>query len=184
MRITATKSIRRRLAVTGVGVALATSFLAVAGPAIADSASVVEVTGPLTSLAPDTANPTDSASAELWAIANGDGTSTFILVLSGLDPAAEGNTYGAHIHAGFCVAGAGGAAGGHYNTGATPSPNTEVWLDFTVLPGGRAVSQTTVPFVIPSGAAHALVVHAQPTQSEGGTPGAAGARMACLPIEF
>lgn len=182
--MTAMGHIRRRTAAAGLAVALASGFLAVAGPAMAESAYVVKVAGSLTTLAPNSANPTDSASAELWAIANGDGTTTFLLDLFGLDPAAEGTTFGAHIHNGFCVDGTGSAALGHYNTRGTPSPTTEVWLDFTVLPGGWAFSQTTVPFVISSGAAHAMVIHAQPTQSGGGTPGAAGSRMACLPIEF
>ena len=154
---------------------------ATAAPAVADAKPVVEASGALTDLAPAAANPTDGASADLWAV-SGNGTTTFFLFVSGLDPAAEGNTYGAHIHVGPCVAGNGAAALGHYNTGGTPSPDTEVWLDFTVLPGGIGWALTTVPFQIDSGAAQSLVIHAQPTESDGDTPGAAGARMACLPV--
>jgi Cu/Zn superoxide dismutase len=151
------------------------------GTAVADTAPFVQASGALSDLAPSTANVTDGASADLWAIAGG-GYSTFVVFLTGLDPAAAGSTYGAHIHTGTCVAGNGAAAGPHYNTGGTPSPDTEVWLDFTVLPGGYGVAVASVPFMIPSGAAHAMVVHAEPTQADGGSPGAAGARMACLPV--
>lgn len=176
---------RRRLEVLGMAVALAGGCIAMAGPAGADSDPYAHASGPLSDLATDSANATDGAAADLYGIPlPGSGSSLFILTLSGLDPAAEGTTFGAHIHTGSCVAGNGAAAKGHYNTGDTPSPDSEVWLDFTVLPGGWAFSETTVPFVIAPGAAHALVIHAQPTQSDGDSPGAAGPRMACIPVEF
>ena len=143
----------------------------------------VEARGPLSDLAPATANATDGASGNFFAIAGG-GHTTFVLFVSGLDPASAGTTYGAHVHVGTCVAGDGAAAGPHYNTGGTPSTTTEVWLDFKVLPGGYGFAVTTVPFVIEPGAARAVVVHAQPTQSGGATPGAAGGRIACLPVDF
>jgi len=168
----------------GIGGALALggALLGVTGPAAADP-SVVEAVGPLSNLAPGNANPTDGASAEVFAINDGSST-TVIFVVSGLDPSAEGQTFGAHVHQGTCVEGSGAAAGPHYNTGGTPSPVTEVWLDFVGLPGGWAVAQTTVPFTIPVGGAGAVVIHALPTQAGGATPGAAGGRMACLPVAF
>jgi Cu/Zn superoxide dismutase len=151
-------------------------------PAGAD-ASYVAAKGDLVDLAPSTANATDGANADVWAVEE-DGSTTFYVLFRDLDPDAEGTTFGAHIHVGPCVAGNGGAAGGHYNTGGTPSPTTEVWLDFTVLSGGVGYAITTVPFVIPSGAAHSMVVHVEATQADGATPGAAGSRQACLPIDF
>jgi hypothetical protein len=158
--------------------ALATAL--VAGGAPAGAASVyVHAAGPLRDFAPATANATDGASAQLWVVALG-GSTTFRAFFTGLNPAAAGTTFGAHIHVGPCVAGSPAAALGHYNAGGPASPLTEVWLDFTVLPGGYAYSTTTVPFTIEPGAAQSLVVHALPTAAGG----AAGARQACLPVAF
>jgi len=164
--------------------AAVTAGALVLGAGSASAASpFVESRGALVDLAPSAANATDGATADLFAIGGG-GSTTFVLVISGLDPASAGTSFGAHIHKGTCEAGKGAAAGPHYNTGGTPSRDTEVWLDFTVLPGGYAVAVTTAPFTIEPGTARAMVVHAEPTQEGGATPGAAGARMACRPVEF
>lgn len=150
------------------------------GPAGAAPAPFVDAKGALTDLAPTAKNPTDGATAEVWTIA-GTTRSTFVIYISGLDPAAAGTSFGAHVHIGSCVPGNGNAALGHYNSGGVPSDDTEVWLDFKILSGGYALSSTTVPFVIDAGAAKSVVIHAEPTQDGGATPGAAGARIACLP---
>jgi Cu/Zn superoxide dismutase len=142
----------------------------------------IETGGELVDLAPATANATDEASVELWIVQIG-GHSTYWAFFSGLS-APVGTTYGVHVHVGPCVAGNGAAAGPHYNTGGTPSEDTEVWLDFTVLPGGYGFSSTSVPFVIEPGKAQSIVVHLEPTQDGGATPGAAGGRQACLPVDF
>lgn len=175
------RAVRRRLGALSGAAALAAT-LVWSGPAAAD-VTFVQASDALTDLAPGVPNVTDGASADVYAIGTDDRT-TLILVVSGLDEGAVGETFGAHVHTGACVPGNGAAAGPHYNIGGTPSPETEVWLDFTVLPGGYAFSQTTVPFAIPAGAAHSVVIHAEPTQLDGGSPGAAGARMACLPVDF
>jgi Cu/Zn superoxide dismutase len=154
---------------------------AVPGVAWADTARpYVQSIGSLVDLQPSTPNPTDGAQAQFYAFTVGDQT-TAILVVRGLSDSV-GQTFGAHVHVGPCVAGMGTLAGPHYRSPATApaSPTTEVWLDFTVLPGGIAVSRTTVPFSIPAGAAQAVVIHAAPTASDG----SAGARMACLPVAF
>jgi len=162
--------------------AIAAGLVVGSGPAGAASL-FVESRGELSDYAPSAYNATDGATADLWAVAAG-GTTTFFVFFSGLDPAAAGTTYGVHVHVGPCVAGNGAAAGPHYNTGGTPSTDTEVWLDFTVLPGGYGFAYTTVPFTIEPGDAQSMVVHALPTQDGGPTPGAAGGRQACLPVEF
>jgi Cu-Zn family superoxide dismutase len=128
-----------------------------------------------------TANPTDVVHAHLKASPIGDGTTHVELTLTGLDKAAEGQTFGAHVHTGTCVTDNGGAAGPHYNAGAGPVAQNEIWLDFTVQSGGVAHSETTVDFQVVEGGAHAVVIHALPTNP---ATGAAGARMACLPVEF
>lgn len=163
-------------------VALAAGLAFGTGPAGA-ATTFVESHGDLTDLVPSAANATDGASADLWALASG-GDTTFWLLVSGLSPSSAGTTYGVHVHVGTCVAGNGAAAGPHYNAGGVASPDTEVWLDFTVLPGGYGFASTTVPFEIAPGTARAMVVHAEPTQDGGPTPGAAGGRQACLPVDF
>ena len=105
-----------------------------------------------------------------------------MLALRRMDRTAVGTRYGAHVHVGPCVAGDGAAAGPHYNStgGTTIDPSTEVWLDFTVRSNGTAVAVSAVPFVIPSGGAQSIVIHALATMPNG----TAGARLACLPLEF
>lgn len=127
--------------------------------------------------------PRTSRRARVAMVARGDGTTDFVFVVTGLDPAATGKTYGAHVHIGPCVARNGPAALGHYNTGSgdVPGPDNEVWLDFTVLPGGVGVSRASVPFEIAPGTAQSVVVHERATQP--GT-GFAGGRVACLPVRF
>lgn len=169
---------KRKMLVLLAGASAALTFAAGVSPALA-SPSAVTASGPLRDLS-SAAEPTDGAIGQVVAVAPGNGSTYVYLVLTGLNPASAGLTFGAHVHVGQCVAGNGAAAQGHYNTGTTPSPQSEVWLDFTVLPGGVAVSQTVVPFEIPPGGAGAVVIHALPTAPGG----VAGGRIACLPVQF
>ena len=163
--------------------AVAAGLAVGAGPAAAAS-TFVQAGGALRDLQPGVANATDGATARLWAVQAG-GETTYVLIVQGLDPASVGTTYGAHVHVGPCVAGNGAAAGPHYNSdGGVPTPENEVWLDFTVRAGGFGIARTTVPFTIEPGDAQSVVIHLQPTQHGGSTPGAAGGRQACLPVEF
>lgn len=158
--------------------------LAVAAtPAVANAQGsarrVVVAGGPLVDLATQTADPLDGARAQLVAVAAGGGT-RFTFIVSDVS-APPGRVFGAHVHVGTCVQNQPAAAGGHYRSdGRTADSTHEVWLDFVVRPGGVAISHTTVPFVIPDGAAHSVVIHAEAT----GPGGVAGARLACLPVEF
>ena len=140
--------------------------------------------GPLQDLQVATSQPTDGATAQVVATESA-GTTRVTLKVQALDHAAAGTTLGAHVHVGPCVAGNGGAALAHYNAGGVPSPQTEVWLDFTIDANGTAWAETTVPFAIPQGGAGAVVIHAEHT-SPGPVPGpgTAGARLACLPVQF
>lgn len=167
------------------GLLLAAPTSVAASPQLTDAAQppprddVVVSVGPLRDLLPEVANPTDGASAAL--VATGDDASMrHRLVVWNLASSSAGNTFGVHVHVGPCVPGNGDAAGPHFNTGGPPSPTTEVWLDFTVAPGGAASSRTTTPFVIPVGAANSLVVHENPTDDNGD----AGDRIACLPAPY
>ena len=107
-----------------------------------------------------------------------------LLRVKGVDASADGETFGAHLPSGSCVAGNGTAALGHYNTdvlaGVTPpevSDDTEMWLDFTV-DDGAATATASVPFV-PMPGARSVVVHALATDHH---TGLAGARLAGLPV--
>ena len=171
---------RRRMKLLAGG-ATALALTLGGSPALAGP-SVVRAAAPLSDLSP-APNPTDGARGRLVAVTPGNGTTYFVFVVTGLDPEAAGTTLGAHVHVGPCVAGNGAAAGPHYNTGTggPPSPDNEVWLDFTILPGGVAYAYAVAPFEIASGDAQSVVIHALPTEE--GT-GLAGARLACLPVHF
>lgn len=154
----------------------------VAAPAWSDT-GVVAAFGPLRDLQPTTANATDGATARVRTYPDGNGGTTAHLIVTGLN-APVGTTFGAHAHVGPCVAGNGDAAGPHYNTTTSPKiidAGHELWLDFTVGTGGVGIATTTVPFVIPPGAAKSVVIHAMATVP---ATGAAGARQACLPVAF
>lgn len=141
--------------------------------------TVISSAGVLTDLNPTAQDATDGARARARSIVAGERT-VVRLQIDRLDPTAAGTAFGAHVHVGPCVAGDGAAALGHYNTGGDPSPETEVWLDFTATSGGTAQALAIVPFHIDAGAAQSIVIHALPTAPDG----AAGTRLACLPMEF
>jgi len=133
---------------------------------------------PLTDLRGDV-DPTDGG----WAVASAtvaEGRTSVVLNVKDLDRSQVGRTLGAHVHIGPCVEGQGGLALGHYNAGGGVSPATEVWLDITITRGGTGHAQAVVPFEISSGAAHSVVIHGDPTAPSG----AAGPRLACIPLEF
>jgi Cu/Zn superoxide dismutase len=168
-------------ALTAVAAIALVSALATV-PAGADAPSRARGAGALRDLQLGSEQPTDHATAQVVAIEQGSVT-TVTLKVQGIDHSAAGSTYGAHVHVGSCVEGNGTAAGPHYNAtgGSTVSDETEVWLDFTVAADGTAFSSATVPFIIPTGGAGSVVIHAQHTNHD---TGAAGARWACLPVEF
>lgn len=127
------------------------------------------------------ADPTDGA----WAVASatvGEGRTVVVFNVKDLDRNAAGRRLGAHVHTGPCVAGDGAAASGHYKVpGAPVSPETEVWLDFTITNGGTGHAKAVVPFEIAPGEAHSIMIHRDPTTA---STGAAGPRLACIPLEF
>jgi superoxide dismutase, Cu-Zn family len=157
-------------------------LLSMAGTADAESGRV-RGAGPLQDLQVATSQPTDGATAQVFATES-DGSTTVTLKVQALHHMAAGTTLGAHLHVGSCVEGNGAAAGPHYNIGGVPSPQTEVWLDITIGDNGTAQAETTVPFVVPPGGAAAVVIHAEPTHHGPPAPGTAGIRLACLPVQF
>jgi Cu/Zn superoxide dismutase len=149
------------------------------------AARVVTEQGELRDLALTSAGPLDGARAVLVMVSD-DGHSTVRLHVYGIDRSVAGRTFGAHLHFGPCVEGNGAAAGPHYNTdvlaGQVPprvDETTEVWLDFTVTEGGTGHAVAEIPFV-PQPGNRAIVIHQEPTAPGG----AAGPRLACLPLSW
>jgi Cu-Zn family superoxide dismutase len=174
------RSMHRRL--MGRGVAALVVFVMLGVGVAGAAAWKIQSSAWLRDLQSTSANTTDGARAHLTASPMGDGTTHVELRLTGLDKTMEGTTYGAHVHTGTCVADNGTAAGPHFtHAGSEPLAEREIWLDFTVQRGGVAHSETTVDFQVPAGGAHAVVIHALPTNTD---TGVAGARTACLPVEF
>jgi len=170
---------RRLLALPAI---VAVAGFTATGPALAHGGPVVRSAGPLSDLQPATPGPFDGASAAVQVVASAHGSHA-VLRVRGID-GADGQTFGAHLHAGPCVAGDPAAALGHYNTdvlaGVVPpeiSEDTEVWLDFTV-DDGAGTATANVPFV-PLPGTRSVVIHAAATDHHTGT---AGARLACLPV--
>jgi Cu/Zn superoxide dismutase len=153
----------------------------VPGLTLAASAAPAQVfRGDLVDLSATTADPFGDASAHLVMTPNAHGTLVHLRV-NGIDVAATGNRYGAHLHAGPCVAGDAAAAGPHYNVSTSTPPvvndQTEVWLDFTVADDGTGAADATVPFR-PAPGSRSVVIHADSTAPNG----TAGPRLVCLPV--
>ena len=139
---------------------------------------------PLSDVSPSSNPPSFYPTYGAWAVASaavGDGRTVVVLNVKGLDRNQAGRTLGAHVHVGPCIVGDGAVAGGHYKVpGASVSPETEVWLDFTITDGGTGHAKAIVPFEIAPGEANSIMIHSDPTA----TTGAAGPRLACIPLEF
>ncbi|EAP98384.1 hypothetical protein JNB_15508 [Janibacter sp. HTCC2649] len=171
-------STKLRTAVGATAIVLLT-----AGPALA-LGPFARSSGVLSDLAPAASGPFDGASARVQLVES-SGASHAVLTVKGIGATAEGQTFGAHVHDGPCIAGDGASALGHYNSHvhaglpAEISDQTEVWLDFTVS-NGEGTGNANVPFVPESGS-RSVVIHALPTNPQTGT---AGARLACLTVAW
>jgi Cu/Zn superoxide dismutase len=168
-----------------VAVVLATGLAAPVAVAEPADARVVTAQDDLRDLAPKADGPLDRARALAVLVSHG-GSTLAILQVRGIERSAAGRSFGAHLHTGPCVAGDGAAAGPHYNAdtvaGKVPprvNPSTEIWLDFTVSPSGAGNAMTVVPFT-PLPGNRSIVIHEKPTDHHG----AAGSRLACLPLSW
>lgn len=172
---------RRALAVPAI---LALAGVGATAPAAAgDHGPLVRSAATLSDLQA-AAGPFDGARAAVQIVASAGGSHT-VLRVRGIHHA-DGQTFGAHLHAGPCIAGNGAAALGHYNTdviAGDPTPEvseeTEVWLDFTV-DDGAGTATASVPFT-PLPGDRSVVIHALATDHH---TGLAGARLACLPVRW
>jgi Cu-Zn family superoxide dismutase len=124
------------------------------------------------------------------------GTTTVVdLEVSGLLP---NRAYAAHAHTNPCGA-TGDAAGPHFQNNVDPAagpgrpsvdpayanPQNEIWLDFRTDGDGNGGSTAQVPFVFGDRAPASVVIHeGEATATEPGRAGSAGARLACLTVQF
>ncbi|CAA9377859.1 MAG: hypothetical protein AVDCRST_MAG32-1525 [uncultured Nocardioides sp.] len=134
------------------------------------------------------------ATARVQAVYNAAGDTIVTLHVRGLLPNHE---YGAHAHSFACHATNPMAAGGHFQHVPFPqgssatdpayaNPTNEIWLDVTTDEEGNAVAQTKVPWQFsPDRAAGSVMLHAEHTHTgPDGPAGTAGARLACLTVDF
>ncbi len=109
----------------------------------------------------------------------------------GLQPNTE---YGAHAHVNACGP-TGSAAGPHFQYTPDPvlpsvnpayaNPRNEIWLDLTTDESGNGVAQTRVPWQFtPDRRAHSVIIHVEHTHTGPTDSGVAGARLACLSVDF
>ena len=166
---------------TIVGIAATVAMLVLAASTAAAHGNGVKAKGDLILFSnpygDNRSNPIgDGATAKVHSVDTDHGSTTVTLHVKGL-PA--NRTFGAHVHLLACND---NKAGGHYRNhpNAPASPDNEIWLDFTTNHAGNGQARTTVPFVIRSGEANAVVIHDHETDANG----VAGAKLACLDVDF
>lgn len=179
------RSTLRRSALAACGVAGLTLFAA--APALA-SAEHAHASGEL--IRYSDAIPV-GAQARVDAVYNAHGDSIVVLHVTGLMP----NTgYGAHAHVNAC--GLHGAdAGPHYQHVPDPhqpstdpayaNPQNEIWLDFNTDEDGNGVATAKVAWQFsPDRRPGSVIIHAEQTHTGPNDSGTAGARLACLSVDF
>lgn len=104
------------------------------------------------------------------------GTTLVTLEVAGFPAAAQGRTFGAHVHAKPC--GTDPAAAGPHSQHGTDGTlaQRELWLDVTVDGKGRGSSSAFRPWTTTAGS---VIIHAKPTDPETGT---AGDRLLCTTL--
>jgi len=167
--------------------AVAAMGLFLTSPAIA-GADRIRNEGPLVSYS--SAIPA-GATARVQAVYDAAGNTVVTLHVKGLLP----NTiYGAHAHVNPCGL-LGSAAGPHFQNVQDPvipsvnpayaNPRNEIWLDLTTDQDGNGSAQTRVGWQFsPDRRAHSVIIHAEHTRTGPTDSGVAGARLACLSVDF
>jgi len=165
---------------TAIGLSIGSPALAVAGQ--------IRSEGPLTSYS---STVPSGATARVQAVYDASGATTVTLHVWGLQP---DTTYGAHAHNNPCGL-TGSAAGSHYQNDVDPvqpsvdpayaNSANEIWLDLTTDAEGNGTAQTRVNWQFsPERRAHSVIIHVNPTSTDPGSAGTAGARLACLTVNF
>lgn len=167
--------------------AVAAVGLFLSSPAIA-GADRVRNEGPLVSYSP--AIPA-GATARVQAVYDASGSTVVTLHVWGLSP---NTSYGAHAHVNPCGL-TGAAAGPHFQNVQDPvvpsvspayaNPRNEIWLDLVTDDDGNGVAQTRVAWQFqPDRRAHSVIIHSEHTHTGPSDSGVAGARLACLSVDF
>jgi superoxide dismutase, Cu-Zn family len=136
----------------------------------------------------------EGATARVQAVYNAAGDTIVTLHVRGLKPNRD---YGAHAHDNACHPSDAMAAGGHFQNVPFPqgssatdplhaNPTNEIWLDLTTDAEGNGVAQTKVPWQFsPERSAGSVMIHAEHTHTGAhGPAGVAGARLACITVDF
>lgn len=178
---------RRNISPVPIAVGVAAVGIFAASPALA-GAEHGGSGGPLVSYS--SAVP-EGASAKVTAVYDSAGRSTIRLYVRGLEPNTE---YGAHAHVLPCGL-TGADAGPHFQHAIDPvqpsvdpmfaNPHNEIWLDLTTNSAGNGVARTTVDWQFsPDRRPQSVVIHERHTSTAPGNAGVAGARLACLTVDF
>ena len=177
----------RRTRRTAVALALtAATGLVLASPAVADSR---RSDGPL--IRYGTAIP-EGATADVHSVATSDGKTIVALHVRGFAPNTE---YGAHAHVNACSTTNPLAAGPHFQNVVDPvkpsvdpayaNPDNEIWLDLTTNPAGDGHAKAVVDWQFaPERRAKSVIIHVEHTHTGPNDSGVAGARLACIDMNF
>ena len=122
---------------------------------------------------------------------SGDDGTTVMLAVRGLLP---DRRYGAHAHVEAC-GDSGDAAGPHFQNQVDPvqpsvdpafaNPQNEIWLDLTTDATGAGSATATVQWGFERNRrAKSVIIHEMGTATGPGDAGTAGARPACVNVEF
>ncbi|MET8144974.1 superoxide dismutase family protein [Sphaerisporangium sp. NPDC005288] len=133
--------------------------------------------------------PSGAAAAVAY-VPTADGHASVQLRAQGLLP---NRRYGAHVHTNACGS-KGEDAGPHFQhvqDPKTPStdpkfanPRNEIWLDFTTDGQGNGFSRAALERRFTDRRPHSVIVHADHTHTDPGHAGQAGARLACINVDF
>jgi Cu-Zn family superoxide dismutase len=170
-----------------VACALAGASLFAASPALA-GAEHVRASGELVRYS---AAVPDGAQGRVNAVYNAHGDTIVVLHVTGLAPY---TAYGSHAHANACGA-TGAAAGPHYQHVVDPhqpstspayaNPQNEIWLDFETDSEGNGAAIAKVDWQFaPERRPRSVIIHAEQTHTGPDNSGTAGARLACLTVNF
>lgn len=119
-----------------------------------------------------------------------EGKTTVHLHVEGLLP---NHMYGAHVHQKPCGP-TGADAGPHFQNVVDPvqpsvdpayaNPENEIWLDPMTDEDGDSFTSSTVDWQFTDRHAGSVVIHADHTHTDPGQAGTAGARLACINVNF
>src|SRR5690606_6964589 len=122
---------------------------------------------------------------------SGEGTTTVRLAVRGVE---RNRVYGAHVHMKPCGPEP-DSAGPHFQYSVDPAqpstdptfanPQNEIWLDVTTDDTGAGSTESTVAWTFPPDRRpKSVVLHDHATSHEPGEAGEAGARVACINVDF